>query len=60
MAVRMDDGSPLFDSVQATWNLLEQSAGKIQCLIPLHTVLVLVAYRAIDGAINSCIATQIR
>lgn len=23
----MSDGAPLFDCVQATWNLLEQSAG---------------------------------
>ncbi|KAG2431842.1 hypothetical protein HXX76_009335 [Chlamydomonas incerta] len=28
MGVRMSDGAPLFDSVQATWNLLEQSAGE--------------------------------
>lgn len=28
MGVRMSDGAPLFDCVQATWNLLEQSAGE--------------------------------
>lgn len=27
---RMQDGQLLFDSVQATWNLLEQSAGELQ------------------------------
>lgn len=29
MQVRMSNGQPLFDSVQATWNLLEQSAGVV-------------------------------
>ncbi|KAG2454418.1 hypothetical protein HYH02_001438 [Chlamydomonas schloesseri] len=28
MSVRTSDGAPLFDCVQATWNLLEQSAGE--------------------------------
>lgn len=34
MEVQCADGSPLFDSVQATWNLLEQSAG--EALLAAH------------------------
>jgi aryl-alcohol dehydrogenase-like predicted oxidoreductase len=29
LAVRLEDGSPLFGAVQATWNLLEPSAGPV-------------------------------
>ncbi|MEW5298470.1 MAG: hypothetical protein WDW38_000794 [Sanguina aurantia] len=35
LQVRMSGGRPLFDSVQATWNLLEQSAG--EALLEAHT-----------------------
>ena len=28
---RMADGRGLFDSIQATWNVLEQSAGEVSC-----------------------------
>jgi len=28
LSIKTAEGQPLFDSVQATWNLLEQSAGE--------------------------------
>lgn len=33
LAIRTASGQPLFDCVQATWNLLEQSAGKTRLLL---------------------------
>lgn len=34
MQIRMSNGQQLFDSVQATWNLLEQSAGAEPSSVP--------------------------
>lgn len=34
MAVKAADGQRLFDCVQATWNLMEQSAGNCWCAGP--------------------------
>ena len=33
MQRRMVDGHGLFDSIQATWNVLEQSAGEASCIL---------------------------
>ncbi len=53
MQVRTRSGQPLFDSVQATWNLLEQSAGAALLEAQQRGVSVIIKEGMANGRLTS-------
>lgn len=52
LSIKTAEGQPLFDSVQATWNLLEQSAGPALCAAQTACVSVIIKEAMANGRLT--------